>query len=241
MIICAEKTTRKILRVVLTQFKMKIRARGPNGLVNLSLEANKTLGSLKNELVFHGFPAVKSISVGFPARKIQNENKDSLEKCGINDGDLITVEASSKEEVKLDSTTTAIEVDEDKETVSLPEGEVIVRVMKDDNSCLFSSIGKLFLWDISPERIQKLRQMVSDKIISDPINYSAAILGKEPFEYCEWIRRENSWGGAIELKVFSEIFKTAITSVDVPTGRMDTFGEGEYKTRSFVMYRYLVH
>jgi ubiquitin thioesterase OTU1 len=231
---------------------MKIRARGPNGLITLTLEPDSTLGELKNELIYNGFQNIKSISVGFPTRKIQNGNEDSLAKCGITNGESIIVEVLSENEAKLalvsssDAKLTESnaagssiknEVVEDKETVTIPGGEIVVRTMKDDNSCLFSSIAKLFLWDISPTTIQKLRQMVSDIIITDPINYNAAVLEKDPFDYCEWIRRENSWGGAIELKVFSEVFKTAITSVDISTGRMDTFGEGGFNSRAFVMYR----
>ncbi len=63
-----------------------------------------------------------------------------------------------------------------------------------------------------------------------------------------WIRQANSWGGAIELAIFSEYYQTGTTfhydfvliveivSVDVSTCRMDRFGEGKYKQVVFVLY-----
>jgi ubiquitin thioesterase OTU1 len=80
--------------------------------------------------------------------------------------------------------------------------------------------------------------VVSDAIIENPVTYNSAILGKDPFEYCEWIRRDNSWGGGIELAVFADYFQVEITSVDISTGRMDRFGQDKYSTRAFVMYRF---
>lgn len=55
--------------------------------------------------------------------------------------------------------------------------------------------------------------------------YSTVILGKPPSEYSHWIMKKESWGGAIELAIFSELFKIEIISVDVSTGRLDRFGK----------------
>ncbi|GAB5591593.1 hypothetical protein Unana1_06493 [Umbelopsis nana] len=73
--------------------------------------------------------------------------------------------------------------------------------MKDDNSCLFRSIGYVLNRDI--ERTRELREVVAASIQSDPINYSDAILGRPVDQYVEWILKPNSWGGAIgKLAIF---------------------------------------
>lgn len=46
-----------------------------------------------------------------------------------------------------------------------------------------------------------MRQLIAEHVTHDPETYSEAILGKPPKEYCEWILKPDSWGGAIELSV----------------------------------------
>ena len=60
---------------------------------------------------------------------------------------------------------------------------------------------------------------MADRIVADPIAWSAAVLGVEPAVYRERIIKETTWGGAIELAVLSEVYQIEIDSVDVETGR----------------------
>ena len=70
-----------------------------------------------------------------------------------------------------------------------------------------------------------------------PETYSEAVLGKPNREYAEWIQRPQSWGGAIELSIFSEIYSVEIASFDVQSGRMYLFGEGKGLTnRIYLQY-----
>ncbi|KAF9931882.1 hypothetical protein BGZ67_005082 [Mortierella alpina] len=55
--------------------------------------------------------------------------------------------------------------------------------------------------------VQALRQIIAQAIQANPDTYPDVVLGRPRQEYCEWIKRENSWGGAIELAIFSEHFK----------------------------------
>jgi ubiquitin thioesterase OTU1 len=82
---------------------------------------------------------------------------------------------------------------EPKETIKMPgdAGHLQLRVVPDDNSCLFSAIGVVFEGGISAA--QKLRTgearpfvsvsvltpytVVADAIKADPVNYSDVILG----------------------------------------------------------------
>ncbi|KAG0346667.1 ubiquitin-specific protease otu1 [Podila humilis] len=111
-------------------------------------------------------------------------------------------------------------------------GFLVVREVKDDNSCLFNAIAYV-LDPGMKSNTQGLRQIVASTIEIKPGDYTDAVLGKD---YCDWIRKENSWGGAIELAIFSEHYKTEIDSIDVSTNRVDRFGQGLYSQRAIVMY-----
>ncbi|CAO3615061.1 unnamed protein product [Cunninghamella echinulata] len=121
--------------------------------------------------------------------------------------------------------------------VSVPAagGFLVQRVMDDDNSCLFRSIGYVLERD-HLTTVNKLRQVVAKVIEDDPETYSDATLGQTRAKYIEWICKENSWGGAIELSIFSKYFDIEIASIDVQTGRIDRYGEGSYNERVFVLY-----
>lgn len=112
-------------------------------------------------------------------------------------------------------------------------GTFVLRVMPDDNSCLFRAVGAAVMGDM--DTMVELRSIVAGAIQSNPTEYTAAILGKNPDEYCKWIQNEDSWGGAIELKILSEYFNIEICSIDVQTLHMFQFNEGA-PTRCVVVY-----
>lgn len=106
----------------------------------------------------------------------------------------------------------------------------------DDNSCLFSAISYCFE-DRSMAHASKLRHVVAEYIRKDPINYNEGILGRNPSEYCNWIVKPNSWGGAIELAILSDYYKAEICAFDVTNPRGNIFGEGNnYDTRAYLIY-----
>ncbi|KFH73115.1 hypothetical protein MVEG_00338 [Podila verticillata NRRL 6337] len=114
-------------------------------------------------------------------------------------------------------------------------GFLVVREVEDDNSCLFNAIA----YTLDPamkSNIQGLRQIVAQVIEVNPDEYPDVVLGRPRRDYCDWIKRENSWGGAIELAIFSEHYKIEIDSVDVSTNRVDRFGEGKYSQRAILIY-----
>ncbi|WVQ96539.1 hypothetical protein IAU59_003644 [Kwoniella sp. CBS 9459] len=126
---------------------------------------------------------------------------------------------------------------ESSESVALPgrdAGYLQLRVVPDDNSCLFSAIGVVFEGGI--EAAQKLRKVVADAIREDPFTYSDVMLGQPADQYIEKILKPDTWGGAIELSIFSKHYKTEISSFDVATGRCDRFGQDEYDSRCLLVY-----
>ncbi|KAG7284176.1 hypothetical protein NEMBOFW57_010538 [Staphylotrichum longicolle] len=78
-----------------------------------------------------------------------------------------------------------------------------------------------------------LRNQVADYILNHPNEYSKAILGDEPQRYTTRMRQMDTWGGAIELSILSDIYNLEISSID--SLRVDRFGEGK-SNRVIILY-----
>ena len=88
-------------------------------------------------------------------------------------------------------------------------GTVVLRVMEDDNSCLFRALS--YVMGRSMVSVDELRQLVAGTIQENPNTYSAAVLEQEPDKYCEWIKRDSSWGGGIELGIMADFFDIEVS------------------------------
>lgn len=102
---------------------------------------------------------------------------------------------------------------------------MVLRVMPDDNSCLFRALGSVVLTG-SLDAVTELRSLCATTIASQPDIYTSAILDKPPAAYCQWINSPSSWGGAIELGILATHFELEIASINVQDGRIDRFNEG---------------
>lgn len=120
--------------------------------------------------------------------------------------------------------------------VFVPEvgGTLVLRIMPDDNSCLFRAISSAVMSDM--DAVTELRQIVAEQIQANPDQFSKAVLdNKDPDKYCRWIKGHDSWGGQIELLILSQYFQLEICSIDVQTLRVDRYNEGAPK-RCFIVY-----
>ncbi|KAF9520476.1 hypothetical protein BS47DRAFT_1286914 [Hydnum rufescens UP504] len=122
--------------------------------------------------------------------------------------------------------------------VDVDGGVLILRVVPDDNSCLFSSLALIFEQDINAAlgcaKVEPDCHLLI--LILLPLN-TISLIHSEPREkYISTISKSSSWGGAIELSILSTHYKTEISSFDVETGRCDQFGEGQYSNRCILMY-----
>lgn len=120
--------------------------------------------------------------------------------------------------------------------IVLPEqgGTLVLRIMPDDNSCLFRAIATAIMPDL--DTMNELRSVVAQTIQSNPDVYSKAVLdNKDPDDYCRWIQTEDAWGGQIELNIISNQFDIEICSIDVQGLRIDRYNEGRPK-RCIVVY-----
>ncbi|KAG0635252.1 hypothetical protein HOY80DRAFT_459417 [Tuber brumale] len=112
-------------------------------------------------------------------------------------------------------------------------GTMVLRVMEDDNSCLFSAIS--YVATGSLYSAAELRQLIATTIQENPDIYSEAVLEQKPDGYCEWIQMESSWGGGIELGIFANFFDLEICTIDVSTNEVIRFNEGK-ANRAIVVY-----
>ncbi|KAH6577792.1 hypothetical protein BASA60_003868 [Batrachochytrium salamandrivorans] len=201
-----------------------------------------------------------TVKAGFPPKAIMGSATDTLSACGIMDGDLLIVETngmaacpSGPNPVSEASTCTATTSSTAQTTNPAPTYICPIKhtsVKRAFRNCfisparhhsqapLFPFLGDSwsYLLERNPDISLKLRKTIADKILLDPVNYNAAILGKDPVSYTNWIMQPNSWGGGIELALFSEYYQTEIYSIDVSTSRIDKFGDGLYDSRVFIIY-----
>ncbi|GAA5799536.1 hypothetical protein HPULCUR_004952 [Helicostylum pulchrum] len=154
---------------------MRLRVRHAGGQVTLS---NLTPETTVLELKWYISKALElqltqgvEISGGYPPKPITNDTL-SLQHAGLKDGDALNARVLDVDTVPKQQTTLKAIRDG---IVEMPTGFLTLRVMDDDNSCLFRSI------------------VIANKIRSDPLTYSDATLGQPR----DWIQKPNAWGGAI--------------------------------------------
>ena len=103
-----------------------------------------------------------------------------------------------------------------------------------DNSCLFSSIGYLLDRNNYNEFTKyKFRNMIVN-ILNNTDTYND-ILELPKQQYIDFITDISNWGGAIEIKIFSDLFDIMIVCFDVKTGRSDVYGN-HHKDCIYLLY-----
>ncbi|CAG8982463.1 hypothetical protein HYALB_00009957 [Hymenoscyphus albidus] len=127
-------------------------------------------------------------------------------------------------------------MDEDVPEIPLPGhgATLVLRVMPDDNSCLFRAFGTAVLPG-DDQSMPELRSLVASAIQAEPDVYSTVVLEREPDDYCRWIQTQDAWGGAIEMGILANHFDIEICSIDVKSLRVDKFNEGK-PTRCILVY-----
>jgi len=120
-------------------------------------------------------------------------------------------------------------------TARFGDQHLILRRVPDDNSCLFHAAALVLTPGVT-DGATKLRRIVADAILADPVTYSEAVLGQPPDAYAKKMAGPNAWGGAIELAILSDHAQTEIDSVDIKSGRIDRFGEGRWPSRVLLVY-----
>ncbi|TGO37919.1 hypothetical protein BHYA_0086g00340 [Botrytis hyacinthi] len=121
--------------------------------------------------------------------------------------------------------------------IPIPElqATLVLRVMPDDNSCLFRAFGTAVLPgdDLS---MHELRSVVASTIQGNPELYSKVVLEQEPDDYCRWIQTSDAWGGAIEMGILAEAFGIEVVCVDVQSLSIHKFHESGSNNRCVLVY-----
>lgn len=106
------------------------------------------------------------------------------------------------------TTATSPMTDQDVPSIPLPShsASLTLRIMPDDNSCLFRAIAAAVHQESSSDYVSLLRYQVANYVTSNPSLYSTPVLdGRTPEAYAAWIQQESSWGGDVELDVLSRV------------------------------------
>lgn len=223
-------------------YRLRVKTKG-GGQFPLTDRVNgdTTLGDLLSAVqdITSITPERQKILTGFPPKPIQGSYTMTLKAVGVRNGDVLIVE-----DVEPSTNTTIAK------PVSLPEtygaplissnsGILLKKVVPSDNSCLFASIFYLVNGggEIDIKEVQEMRHLVASVVKSQPDLYDEAVLEKTNADYCKWILKDTSWGGAIELSVLSQYYEMEIVALDAKTGVLNRFGEDKkFSHRMIVMY-----
>ena len=94
------------------------------------------------------------------------------------------------------------------------QGILTRKVVPANNSCLFTSInccmneGRLDL-----ESAPSMRTIIAGAVTDQSDLYNEVVLGKPNREYCSWILKGESWGGAIEISILNKYYAVEIDVV----------------------------
>ena len=140
---------------------------------------------------------------------------------------------SPKKSLPLSRKHSSKEMDAPELPVPIHGATMILRIMPDDNSCLFRAFNSAFFGTM--DNMYELRSIIAQYIQSNPDIYPEVVLDQKPDEYCRWIQTQDAWGGSIELDILSKHFEVEICSIDVQTLRVDRYNDG-MPTRCILVY-----
>lgn len=235
---------------------MRIRVRGPTGAVAIAIDNTATWGDLRREISTKTNVDQFQLKYGYPPQNLDTSDlTDSTPLSSLPvklDGEQLTlvptsstvtvtnatdqnVTPKSLPTTKVSRNSTPINPERDPPEIPVPNlaGTLVLRVMPDDNSCLFRALGTAVLGP-DMDTASELRSVVAQTIQSEPDLYTAGLLhgggggggGNTVDDYCNWIQSPDSWGGGIELAILSKHFAVEIASVNVQDLRVDRFNEG---------------
>ncbi|KAJ9573943.1 hypothetical protein L9F63_008685 [Diploptera punctata] len=179
---------------------------------------------------------------GYPPKPLDlSVTNATLESKGISSGDTLIVEEKQYNVVSEQPTNVQDSAPKGRRHIMESEmghpGILMRKIVPADNSCLFTSIGFVLSGKVDVENSPFMRQIIAECVANDPDNYSEAILGKPNPEYCHWILKPDSWGGAIELAVLSNFYGLEIAVVDTLNAIINRFGEDQhYAQRVFLIF-----
>ncbi|EGW34863.1 uncharacterized protein SPAPADRAFT_53257 [Spathaspora passalidarum NRRL Y-27907] len=237
---------------------MRLKLKSRIGTCTINIDDSKLfrdfLEDIKNNSQLHlETERISSIKSGFPPKPLDltfSSPDVTVSDKGIKDGDQLIVEFVHSGGVKRPLSESPVPPvrkrptpSEEIPAVYIPELDryIILRNIPDDNSCLFNSISYAMSGYDSYRTISPpgdLRNVVVEYIEKDPELYSELVLGRPRDEYCEWIRKKDSWGGAIELGILADWFDIRIVCIDIESGNFIRFENEKKPPKRFIILIY---
>ncbi|KLU84517.1 ubiquitin thioesterase OTU1 [Magnaporthiopsis poae ATCC 64411] len=217
---------------------VRMRVRHPNGTLQVQVEDSWTAVQLLEHLRSETGIQYFTLKEGFPPKALDlSDSGTTLGSLGLN-GSAITLTPADPPAETADQVFSlrAPEAKPDNLSVRWPEmdGCMVLRVMADDNSCLFTALSGSLATGIK-DPAPYLRNQIAEYILAHPETYNKATLEKTPEQYVRNLRGKDFWGGSIEISVLSDIYDIQIVAVDVKTNQ--TFKHGEDKSEQcLVLY-----
>lgn len=234
----------------MTGYSLKLKSKNGQFVVS-DLNAGTTIADLKTKIsqVTQINPLFLHILIGFPPKPLDlSQNNNCLSSTGISSGDTLIVEEKIVPSIEDDAAFARRLQDEEDQEMSTTEqqqdnsspfagGILLKKIVPADNSCLFTSIGYVLNGKVSTDCGSFMRKIIATQVAEDPVSYNDAVLGKPNAEYCEWIQRSESWGGAIEVAILSKFYGIEIDVVDIQNSIINRFGEDKnYGLRVFLLF-----
>ncbi|OXU28353.1 hypothetical protein TSAR_008310 [Trichomalopsis sarcophagae] len=221
-------------------FVLRVKSKTGHKIVD-NLMPQDTVTKLKNKLSEVTGVKIDALHVlkGFPPKPLDLSNGNAtLQESDITSGETLIVEEKQvvcNGEQRVQETPRTHITDQD-DFANCP-GVLMKMVVPADDSCLFTSVGFVLNGKVDPSCAHMMREIIANAVSRNPDDYCEAMLGKPNREYCEWILKPNSWGGAIELSILSKYYGLEIAVVDSSNGIINRFGEDQqYATRVFLMF-----
>ncbi|CAG0888977.1 unnamed protein product [Cyprideis torosa] len=237
-------------------YNFKVKANHGTWTLN-GLSSDITLGELKQEISkLTGLNAeTLSILRGFPPKEVDVDSDPSvgLSAHGFSKNDSLIIRGGESPRVAEEMTSGAKKAGSSSgpKTSNLVSpgnlngnrepapgnGLLMRKTVPADNSCLFTSINFLLTGEHSKSSAMPMRRYVAQYIKDNPERFPEVFLGRPPNEYIAWIQKEESWGGGIEISIFSEFYGYEIVVVDTQSGCLSRFGEDkEYSMRMLLIF-----
>ncbi|XP_057620724.1 ubiquitin thioesterase OTU1-like [Chionomys nivalis] len=219
-----------------TMWRLRCKAKGGTHILQ-GLSSRTRLQELQSQIAaITGIaPGSQRILVGYPPECLDLSDRDiTLGDLPIQSGDMLIVEEDQTRPKASPTLSKRGAPSYGRE--ALP---VLTRTaVPADNSCLFTSLYYVVEGGVlNPGCAPDMRRLIAQIVASNPDLYSEAILGKTNEEYCEWIKRDDTWGGTIEISILSKFYQCEICVVDTQTVRTDRFGEDAgYTKRVLLIY-----
>ncbi len=221
---------------------LQLHVKTPNGQHRISsLTTESTISQLEQELfrLTNIPPGSLKLLHGYPPKPLVHKTSNThLSEFGFASGDTLIVERSQGsiqggEDIGHAKTCDALAA------AQFGKGVLTRRVVPANNCCLFTSVDFVVnsRRQVELDSAKPMRKLIAKIVSGNADLYNEAFLGKSNSCYCSWIKREDSWGGAIEISLLATYYKVEIDVVDTQSGRIDRFGEDRnYDQRVLLIY-----